>query len=194
MIKVIVIMAMFSLANFGQTLNVAKTGGKGKIGGFVGTNALFIRDFTTAAYTYGELCYGVTDRFDVYVGGNSTTLFGQTQNAANAGWNANLLNKWVSVSNFTLVSTPLNKRQDSSEIAVFSAIVVSKDLGWFTPYSGVSALVPLGDRQNKLFSSATTTYNVPVGVMIPKGKFAYFAEYNFGGAVKTVGFGVAYTP
>lgn len=194
MIKVIVVLAMVSFVGFGQTLNVAKTGGKGKVCGFVGTNALFIRDLTTAAYTYVELCYGVTDRVDVYVGGSSTTLFGQTQNAANVGWNANLFNKWVSVSNFTLVSSPLNKRQDSSEVAVFSAIVVSKDLGWFTPYSGFSALAPLGDRQNKQFSSATTTYNVPVGVMIPKGKFAYFAEYNFGGAVKIVGFGVAYTP
>lgn len=176
-----------------QTLNVAETSGKGKWGAFVGSNALLIKDFTTAAYSWGCGVYGLNNRTDVYAGVASTTLLGQTQNAAMVGWNVNLLkSKVVSVSNFTLVTTPVHKRSEASEAVVFTSVVVSKNLGKVTPYSGYSVTLPIGDKADKLFTPPSPVHNIPVGVMIPKGKLAFFTEYNYGRTTKTLGVGLGY--
>jgi hypothetical protein len=178
-----------------QTLNIADTSGKGKAGMFVASSALFIRNFTTADYSFTYGVYGLTNRVDLYAGAAQTTLLGRTQVAASGGANVNLLKKkWISVSNYSILSLPLNSRSDSSKLTLFNAVIASKAVGKVTLYSGYSATLPLGDTQGKLFTPPSVIHNVPVGVMIPNGKFAYFAEYNFGGTVKALGFGVAFTP
>jgi len=194
-ITVSILILAFAVAAGAQTMNTAETSGKGKIGGFVSTNALILRDFTTANYSFAFATYGITNRIDAYAGASTTTLLGQTQVSVGGGANVNVIKtKLVSVSNYFIISAPLTRRADGCGLVVFNSVIVSKNLGKVTPYSGWSATVPLGNTQNKLFTGASTAYNVPVGVMIPKGKFAYFAEYNFGHTVQAVGVGVAFTP
>jgi hypothetical protein len=194
-ITLAVLILVFAFEADTQTLNTADTSGKGKAGIFVSSNALFLRDFTVANYSFAYGTYGINNRVDLYGGVSTTTLLGQTQVSAGGGANMNIVKtKLFSVSDYVIASTPITHRADGCGLVVFNSVIVSKSLGKVTPYSGFSATIPLGDIQNKLFTGASTTYNVPVGIMIPKGKFAYFAEYNFGRAVKTVSVGVAFTP
>lgn len=178
-----------------QTLNIAETNGKGKVGMFAASSVLLIRNFTTADYSFAYGVYGINKRTDLYAGVTQTTLIGHTQLATSGGANVNLLKKkGVSLSDYAILSIPLNQRSDSSRLLLFNAVIASRPIGKVTPYVGYSATLPLGNTRDKLFTPASVVHNVPVGIMIPKGKFAYFAEYNFGGAVKTAGFGVAFTP
>jgi hypothetical protein len=189
---------VFAPALVAQTLNIAETSGKGKYGVFVASNALVVKDFTTLPYSFADIYYGVTNRVDLYAGMSSATVFGQTQNNVFGGANVNVLKtKYVSVSNYTLVSTPINKHKDATGATVFTAAILSKTLGKTSriiPYTGYSATIPVGNAQDKLFTAPTTIHNFPMGVMIPKGKLSYFVEYNFGAAVKTVSVGVSFTP
>jgi len=132
---------------------------------------------------------------DLYGGVSATTVVGQTQTQLGGGANVNIVKtKFVRLSDYFILSMPITRRVDSCDLTVFNSVIVSKTLGKVTPYLGWSATIPLGNTADKLFSGPSTVYNVPVGIMIPKGKLAYFAEYNFGQTVRTVGFGVSFAP
>jgi hypothetical protein len=114
------------------------------------------------------------------------------------GANVNLLKrKAASISAFNTLSTPFNRRKDACNALWLTAIVVSHNIRLrsleLTPYTGYAVTVPIGRVKDKLFTPPEPLRNMPVGVMIPKGKFAVFFEYNFGRAQQITGVGVAYT-
>ena len=185
-------------AAYAQTQVIADTMGSGKSSVFATANALTVKNFTTASFSGVQYWYGATDRVDIFGGATASTALGQAQFGAIAGANVNLVkSRVVSVSAFNTLSTPLHRRADSCDVLWFTALVASKNLQIgrfaFTPYSGYSVAVPLGNAEGKLFTPPEPVHNVPVGVMIPIGKFAFFAEYNFGHTQAIVGVGIAYT-
>jgi len=190
-------LAMFAQA---QTLTTAETIGKGKSSVLLASSALVVKDFTTLSFSFVQGVYGVHPKVDLYGGVNVTTALGQAQTSVTGGANINLLkSKVVSVSAFNLLTTPVNRRSDASAATWFLAAVVSRDLHvsklGLTGYAGYSATVPLGRKlEDKLFTPPSPVYNLPVGVVIPKGKFAIFAEYNYGRTVKAASLGLAYNP
>jgi len=198
MMNFIVLTSFFVLSLTAQTLNIANTVGAGKQGGFASSNILVVKDFTTLPYSFGSFYYGLSDRVDLYAGASTTTVLGQTQNAVFGGANVNVLKtRYVRGSSYTLVSTPLNKRDMATGATVFTAAILSKTItetSKFVPYVGYSTTIPIGNAQDKLFTASSTVHNIPVGLMIPKGKMAYFVEYNYGPAVQSVGIGVSFTP
>jgi hypothetical protein len=198
MAKLIMLAVISVLATAGQTMNIANTVGAGKKGVFGSSNTLVMKNFTTTPFTFGSVYYGANDRVDIYAGASTTTVLGQTQNAVFGGANVTVFkSRFVSGSSYTLVSTPLNKRGDASPATVFTAAIVSKTISETSkviPYTGYSATIPIGNAEGKLFTAPSTVHNIPVGLMIPKGKMSYFVEYNYGRTVQTVGIGVSFTP
>lgn len=190
------ITATFGLGDVGQCPGsvVADTMGKGKIAAFVSANAVVMKDFTTASFSNAQLWYGLTNRVDAFVGASEITLLGQEQTAVTIGGNVNLFkSKILSLSSFNTLSAPVNHRADACGTIWFTALVVSKDFKKLIPYGGYAVTVPLGQVEGKLFTPPKLTHNFPLGVMIPKGKFAFFAEYNFGRQQQIGGLAVAYT-
>lgn len=202
MLRNILLLSLFSAGLFGQTLNTPTTMGKGKLGLFVGPNAVLAAGAPRTAFSYGCLAYGATERLDLYGCTTHTTLLGQTQFTATPGFNLNLLkSRTVNLSTFQLLNVPVNRRAEGAP-TYFGALIVGRDqkLGKVTvsPYSGFSGLVPLGSAEGKLFTAPVTTLNVPVGLAVPVGRFLLLAEYGFpvrlqGASVRTVGLGVSYT-
>lgn len=180
---------------FGQTMVTADTLGKGKIAGFAAVNALAVKDFTTLGLSMAQIWYGVNNRTDAFAGISDTVVFGQHQAALMAGGNLNLLkSKQVSVSTFHAVSAPFTRRTDACRAMWFASVVASRSFGKLTAYTGYSANIPLGNTADKLFTPAETVHNLPLGVFIPKGKWGYFVEYNYGPKVQAFGLGISFAP
>lgn len=202
MLRNVLMLMLLSAGLFGQTLNTPTTMGKGKLGLFVGPNAVLAEGAPRGAFSYGCLVYGATERLDLYGCATHTTLLGQTQFTTTPGFNLNLLkSRTVNLSAFQLLNVPVNRRTDGSE-TYFGAILAGRDfrLGAATlsPYVGFSSTVPLGNPDGKLFSSPVPVLNVPVGLAVPVGRFLLLVEYGFpvrfeGTSTKTVGIGMAYT-
>jgi hypothetical protein len=194
-VSMLLVSAMLATAQIEVT---AETMGKGKVAAFVSTNAIVAKDFTTLSFSTAQVWYGLNNRLDVFAGASETIALGQKQTAVQVGGNLTLLKgKGWALSTFHVLNTPLNRRSDSSDVLWLAAAVVSKNLtihGFaFTPYSGYAVTVPLGNVDDKLFTPAEPMHNVPLGVMVPKGKFAFFAEFNFGRRQQIGGGGLAYT-
>jgi len=183
-----------------QTLTTAETLGKGKSSVLVASNAIIVKDFTTLSYSFAQGVYGVGNKVDAYGGVGITTAFGQAQASLTGGANINLLkSKKVSMSTFNLLTIPLNRRVDAATVTWFTAVVASRDLHLkklgLVGYTGYSVTVPVGHNlADKLFTPPSPVYNIPIGVLIPKGKFGLFVEGDYGRQVKTVSVGLAYNP
>ncbi len=192
-ILALIIIGAFKIAN-GQTMVTADTSGKGKVSYFTATNALAVKDFTTLSLSMGQVWYGVNNRVDVFAGVSDTAVFGKHQVAAMIGGNINLLkSKTVSVSTFHALSAPVTRRDEGSPLW-FASVVASRNIGKVVGYTGYSANVPLGNSANKLFTPTGIVHNIPVGIAIPKGKWMWFVEYNFGKTTQTAGIGISFTP
>ena len=179
----------------GQTMVTAETLGKGKVAGFAAINALAVKDFTTLGLAMAQVWYGASNRADVFAGLSDTAVYGQHQAALMAGTNINLLkSKQVSVSTFHAVSAPLTRRADACRALWFASAVASRNFGKLTAYTGYSANIPLGSAADKLFTPAQTVHNLPLGIFIPKGKWGYFVEYNYGPKVQAFGLGISFAP
>jgi hypothetical protein len=178
----------------GQTMVTAETLGKGKVSYFAATNALVVKDFTTLSLSMGQIWYGLNNKMDIFAGVSDTAVFGKHQLAMMTGGNINLLkSKVVSVSTFHTLSIPMNRRADGSPLW-FASIVASRNIGKVVGYTGYSANIPLGNSADKLFTSANVTHNIPIGLAIPKGKWMWFVEYNFGKTTQAAGVGISWTP
>ncbi len=178
----------------GQTMVTAETLGKGKVSYFAAANALRVKDIATLSLSMGQVWYGATDKVDVFGGISDTTAFGQHQFAGMAGANINLLKtKAVAISTFHTLSAPMNRRADGSPLW-FAALVASRNFGKLAGYTGYSANIPLGNTADKLFTPADVVHNIPVGLAIPKGKWMWFVEYNFGKTTQAFGLGLSWTP
>ena len=188
------ILIIFSLFGHCQTMVTADTLGKGKVAGFAASNALIVKDFTTLSLSMGQVWYGANNRVDVFAGVSDTAVFGKHQFATMVGTNINLLkSKAVSISTFHTLSVPMNRRADGTPLW-FASAVVSRNIGKVVGYTGYSANVPIGGSADKLFTPANVVHNIPVGIAIPKGKWIWFVEYNFGKTLQTAGVGISWTP
>ncbi len=177
-----------------QTMVTGETLGKGKVALFGATNALHVKDFTTLGLSMGQVWYGVTNRIDMFGGISDTAVYGQHQLAAMAGGSINLLKtKQVSVATFHALSVPVNRREDGSP-QWFASLVASRNIGKVVGYTGYSTNIPLGHSEGKLFTSANVVHNIPIGIAIPRGKWMWFVEYNFGKTTQTFGLGLSWTP
>jgi hypothetical protein len=196
--KLIFMFTIAVLSLHAQAVQIADTIGKGKKVLFVSPSAIVAKDFTTLAYSFAQVGYGVSTRADVYVGASENVVFGQKQTAIIGGANVTLFRPGpVSVSAYNQVGTALNRRKDAATATLYSALLVSLTLNEKkpnrpTPYTGYSVLVPLGNTEGKVFTPSEPMHNIPIGIMIPRGHWALFAEYGFGKKQQTVSMGVGY--
>lgn len=187
-----------TLTNLGltQTLNIADTSGKGKVSVFASANSLVVKGFTTGGYNFSYATYGLTNRLDLYAGANATTFVGRTQLSIAGGGNIRLISRGpISLSSFSILSTPLHRRTESCGLSFFEATIVSRKFTGkehIVPYIGYSVTVPLGQKKDKLFTPPSTVHNIPLGAMVPLGKILLFMEFNYGRTTKAVGVGVSY--
>lgn len=190
----LIALLLTAIAGYGQTMVTADTLGKGKTAGFAAANALLAKDFATMSLTMAQGWYGLNNKVDVFAGASDTAVFGKHQVAGMFGGNINLLkSKAIGISTFHAFSVPINRRRDGNP-TWFAAVVASKNFGKVTGYTGYSANIPLQNSTGKLFTSDNTVYNLPIGILIPKGKWGYFIEYDYGSQVKTFGVGISFAP
>ncbi len=181
-----------------QTLNVARTLGKGNTGGLVAANALIVEDFSTLGFGFFQVAHGLTERVDLYVGTGAIGVFGEFQSSFTVGANVNLLtSRVVDVSSYNLFSTPVNRRNDGASLLWFNSTIVSKEVkvgkATWSVYSGYNLTIPIDEaRDEKLFTPPKTQHNVPFGVLIPAGRFGLFIEYDWGPETQIVGVGLAF--
>lgn len=177
-----------------QVQVIADTMGKGKVAGFVTTNAIAVKDFTTLSFSGAQAWYGLARRADVFAGASETVALGQKQTTLGFGGNVNLLkSRMFSLSTFQAFTVPLNRRADASGALWLTSLVASKDLKKLIPYVGYAVTIPLGQCKDKLFTPPEPAHNIPVGLAIPAGKLLIFVEYNFGKKQQIAGVGIAYT-
>ena len=181
-----------------QTLNVARTLGKGSTGALVAANALIVDDFSTLGFSFFQVAHGVTERVDLYVGVGGIGALGQFQSSFTVGANVNLFtSRIVDVSSYNLFSTPMNRRDDGASVLWFNSTIVSKEVmvgkaAW-SIYFGYNLTIPIDEaRQEKLFTPPDTQHNVPFGVLIPAGRIGLFVEYDWGPETQIVGIGLAF--
>ena len=164
-------------------LAIGETLGKGKSGLLPSDNILVPGEgIPNLNIAYGEWAKGVTDRLDLYVIGGETTTDGETQFWVGGGGNLRLarVNK-VSLSLFSVASVPVNHRDEACQVLFNPALVASVPLGSkLTVYSGLNALVPIGDRERGVFTPPSTKTNVPVGATYAIGPWGLWVEGDFG--------------
>ena len=181
-----------------QTLNVARTLGKGNTGALVAANALIVEDFSTLGFSFFQVAHGVTERVDLYVGVGGIGVFGEFQSSVTVGANVNLLtSRVVDISSYNLFTTPLNRRNEGASLLWFNSTIVSKEVKVGTAswsiYTGYNLTIPIDEaRGEKLFTPPDTQHNVPFGVLIPAGRFGIFVEYDWGPETQIVGVGLAF--
>lgn len=189
-----IVLALMLKTASGQTMATADTLGKGELAYFATTNALIVKDFTTLNITIVQGCYGLNNRADIFVGASDTTVFGKHQVAGIFGSNITMLKSSVlSISTLHTLSVPITRRAEGTPLWLAS-LIASRNMGKIVGYVGYSANVPIGKTVGKLFTPADVIHNIPIGIAIPKGKWIWLAEYNFGKTVQTVGIGISWTP
>jgi len=166
-----------------QVLATGETLGRGKSALLLSDNILVpgsgIPDLNIA---FGEWAKGVSDRLDLYLIGGETTTDGDTQFWVGGGGNLRLARvDKVSVSLFGVASVPFNHRDEACQVLLNPALVASVPLGAkLTVYSGLNALVPIGDRERGVFTPPSTKTNVPVGLTYAIGPWGLWVEGDFG--------------
>ena len=177
----------------GQVLTTAETLGRGTQAILVSENRLFIAG-DELNIAYANYVRGITNRFDLYVSIGETHFSGEGQVWLGAGGNLGLVRAGrLNVSVFNIVSVPLHRRDEACTVLLNSAIVASwKVSDGLTLYSGLNSLWPIGVRERGFFTPTEKLVNIPAGAAIFLGKWAIFAEGDFG-KLKAVGMGLGRT-
>jgi hypothetical protein len=183
-----------------QVLTTADTVGRAKNGFLFSDNHIFV-DGATLHIVAAQYVRGLNDRFDLYlVAGDTRTdndtgtdVENQAWLGAGGNWTAGRW-KGFSVSVFGIVSMPINRRNQASDVLANPAVVVSRTVveGRLALYTGINALVPIGHAERGWFTPTTTQVNVPAGALIILGKWGVFAEGDIG-HLKAFGAGLSRT-
>lgn len=166
-----------------QVLTIGETLGKGKSGLLISDNVIVPGDdIPNLNVAYGLWAKGLHDRFDLYLSAGATTTEGTAQAFAGGGWNLRLVRLGkAAVSFFNVATIPLNRRDEACQVLFNPALVVSAPLGSKVfVYSGLNALVPVGDRERGIFTPPSTKVNVPLGTTYAIGKWGVWGEADFG--------------
>lgn len=166
-----------------QVLTIGETLGKGKSGLLLSDNVVVPGDgIPNLNIAYGMLAAGLNDRFDLYVSAGGTTTEGMTQAFVGGGWNVRLARiRKATVSFFNVATVPLNRRHEACHVLFNPALVVSVPVGAKAfVYSGVNALVPIGERARGIFTPPSAKTNVPIGATYAIGKWGLWGEADVG--------------
>ena len=181
-----------------QVLTTAETLGRGKQAVLFSENRIFVDD-ARLHLIVGQYVRGLSDRFDLYLVGGATRTDDETGTSVitqfwlGAGGNWNLAQwKGFRVSLFGVVSAPVTRRDQASDVLANPALIVSRTVvpNRLVLYSGLNALVPVGHRERGWFTPPDTKVNVPAGALIMLGQWSVFAEADIG-HLKAVGLGLA---
>jgi hypothetical protein len=175
-----------------QVLSTADTLGRHKSGVLLSDNVIIPGDgIAPLNIAYVEFAHGLSDRFDLYLSGGETTTEGATQTWAGGGGNLRLARiRRAAVSLFAVASLPLNRRDEACELLLNPAIVASAPVSArLTLYSGVNALVPIGERARGVFTPPSAKVNVPIGATYAFGAWGIWGEIDLG-TLDAIGVGV----
>jgi hypothetical protein len=171
-----------------QVLTTGDTLGKGTQGALISDNRIFV-DGARLHIIVGQYVRGLTGRFDLYLLASdtrtgdeaATSVLGQF--SLGVGGNCTLV-RWngFSVSLFGIVSVPVTRRNQASDVLVNPALVVSRTVvkDRLSLYGGVNALVPVGHRSRGWFTPPDTKVNAPAGALVMLGKWGVFGEVDIG--------------
>jgi len=181
-----------------QVLSTAETLGRGNQAVLVSENRIFV-DGARLHLIVGQYVRGISDRADLYVVGGLTRTDDETgSQVLNQSW-LGLGGNWslaeyrqFRVSLFGVLSAPLTRRDQSSDLLANPALIVSRTVvkDRLTLYSGVNALVPIGHRERGWFTPTKTEVNIPAGAFVLLGKWGLFIEGDIG-HLKAVGVGLS---
>jgi hypothetical protein len=183
-----------------QVLTTADTLGKGTQGVLASDSHIFV-DEARLHIIAGQYVRGLAGRADLYVVASDTrtedeagtSVLDQFSMGVGGNWN---LARWngFSVSLFGIVSVPLTRRDQASDVLANPALVVSRTVvkDRLALYGGINALVPIGHRSRGWFTPPDTKVNAPVGALIMLGRWGVFAEVDIG-PLTAVGVGLSRT-
>jgi hypothetical protein len=185
----------------GQVLLTGETGGSGAQAVSVTANLISAKGFGDLTNFWGQFGYGVTDRVDIFATYGAITVFGKTQHYASVGSNVGILQHrqhGLDVSFFSSLSVPMTRRDEAATLLLTVAFVASHPLNLgsllVTPYGGLEAVIPVGDRARGVFTPVETLHAGIVGVAIPLRKtWTASVEYNPGPSLRSGGVGIAVT-
>jgi len=175
-----------------QVLTIGETLGKGKAGLLLSDNVIVPGDeIPNINIAYGLWAKGLSDRFDLYLSAGAATTDGASQAFVGGGWNLRLVRiRKATISFFNVATIPLNRRDEACQILFNPALVASVPLGAKVfVYSGLNALVPVGDTARGIFTPPSAKANVPVGATYAIGKWGLWGEADFG-TLNAVGLGL----
>jgi hypothetical protein len=191
-IALAILLCLLPRALEAQVLTIAETLGARKSGLLLSDNIIVPGDgIPNLNIAYAMWAKGLTDRFDLYLSAGETTTERTTQGWLGGGGNLRLLRvKKLSLSLFGVASVALNRRDQACQVLLNPALVASAPLGRrLAVYSGINALVPIGDRARGIFTPPSTKANVPVGATYAIGPWGLWGEGDFG-TLTAFGFGL----
>jgi hypothetical protein len=177
-----------------QVLATGETGGKGNKALLLSANGLFA-DGLNLFSPYAQFVYGAHPRADILLSAGTTTALGRTQSFVGGGAIVQLLKRdraLVDISSFNIFTTPLNKKEEACGVLFNTALVASHPIPFFgrgaVLYSGVNFLVPIGSREDKLFTPPDLQVNVPLGLSVNLTKrWIIMSEYDAGPKLTSAG-------
>jgi len=181
-----------------QVLTTAATLGKGAQGVFASDNWIFV-DGARLHIIAGQYVRGVTSRLDVYFVASETRTADEAGEVILSQLSLGIGGNWTvarwkgfSVSLFGIVSVPITRRGQASDVLANPALVVSRTVvkDRLVLYGGVNALVPIGHRSRGWFTPPNTKVNVPAGALVMLGKWGIFGEVDIG-PLTAVGVGLS---
>lgn len=190
-ISVLVLTVFLSGAAFAQVLTPAETLGKGNDTLFFSQNSLFVDDVYLNIFYVGYM-RGLTERADIYAYAGETHILGQDQLWLGVGGNVRLFRaKGFTVSTFNVLSGGVHRRQESSTVLWNTALVVSRNLtDSVSVWSGINGLLPLGNREQGLFTPPDYEWNIPIGgAWFINDTVGIYGEFDIG-HIKAVGVGL----
>ena len=195
-LAIIIITILFASQISAQVLVTGETGGKGGKAIFLSANGLNPEGLSLFN-VYGQYVYGLTDRLDIFGTYGNISALGKTQHYVGLGWNINILKRslvGVDVAFFNVITTPLNKRGDSSTILLTPAVIASRPVvingKSFGIYSGFNTIVPIGQTSDTIFTPPDTLWSVPIGAtMSLSNGWSLYAEFDIGAEIKSAGIG-----
>lgn len=187
-----VVLLLTTVPAAAQVLTTGDTLGRGKSGVLFTDNVIIPgHGIAHLNIAYAEFARGLSDRFDLYLSGGETTTEGASQAWAGGGGNLRLAHvRKAAVSLFAVASVPFNRRDEACQLLLNPAIVVSGPItARLAVYSGVNALVPIGDRARGVFTPPSAKVNVPIGATYALGSWGIWGEIDVG-TLDAVGVGI----
>lgn len=132
---------------------------------------------------------GVTDRADLYLSAGETADGHARQSWGGIGGNVHVRRvNGFDTSLYTTASFALTSRSRACTLLLNPAVIASRTLtDRLTLYGGVSALLPIGHRNDGVFTPTDDQLSVPFGLGISTGSWTVYGEIAFG---RTRGIGV----